>query len=144
MSSSYIFICTFLLYLTAFGQNSTTKSGDRGEDTIKIQKAQLNYVNTSRIDDLLDKKKRMSPNSVNVYRIQIYSGNRNGSMIEKERFEKTYPNISVETSYEQPYFKTKADVFRSRLDAERTLKVYQKHFKNAFIFQENLSIDKLQ
>lgn len=144
MSSSYIFICTFLLCLTAFGQNSTTKLSDRGEDTIKIQKAQLNYVNTSRIDDLLDKKKRMSPNSVNVYRIQIYSGNRNGSMIEKERFEKTYPNISVETSYEQPYFKTKVDVFRSRLDAERTLKVYQKHFKNAFIFQENLSIDKLQ
>ena len=26
----------------------------------------------------------------------------------------------------------------------RTLKVYQKHFKNAFIFKENLSIDKLQ
>lgn len=144
MNSSYIFICTFLLCLTAFGQNSTTKSNDLGEDTIKTQKAQLNYVNTSRIDDLLDKKKRMNPNSVNVYRIQIYSGNRNGSIIEKERFEKFYPNITVETSYEQPYFKTKVDVFRSRLDAERTLKVYQKHFKNAFIFQENLSIDKLQ
>ena len=86
----------------------------------------------------------MNPNSVNVFRIQIYSGNRNGSMVEKERFEKIYPNISVETSYEQPYFKTKVDVFRSRLDAERTLKVYQKHFKNAFIFKENLSIDKLQ
>jgi len=144
MNSRYIFICTFLLYLNAFGQNTITRSNDLGEDTTKTYKAQLNYVNTGRIDDLLDKKKRMNPNSVNVYRIQIYSGNRKGSIIEKERFEKFYPNITVETSYEQPYFKTKVDVFRSRLDAERTLKVYQKHFKNAFIFQENLSIDKLQ
>ena len=144
MSSSYIFTCTFLLCLSAFGQNYLPKLDYLDVDSIKAEKAQLNYVNTSRVDDLLDKKKRMNPNSVNVYRIQIYSGNRKGSIIEKERFEKFYPNITVETSYEQPYFKTKVDVFRSRLDAERTLKVYQKHFKNAFIFQENLSIDKLQ
>ena len=144
MSSSYIFTCTFLLCLSAFGQNYLPKLDYLDVDSIKAEKAQLNYVNTSRVDDLLDKKKRMNPNSVNVYRIQIYSGNRKGSIIEKERFEKFYPNITVETSYEQPYFKTKVDVFRSRLDAERTLKVYQKHFKNAFIFKENLSIDKLQ
>ena len=49
----------------------------------------------------------------------------------------------VETSYEQPYFKTKANAIRSRIEAEKILKTYKKHFKNAFIFEEDIEINKL-
>ena len=56
---------------------------------------------------------------------------------------KLYANVLVETSYEQPYFKTKVDALRSRIDAEKILKSYKKHFKNAFIFVEEIEINKL-
>jgi len=103
----------------------------------------LNYVNTNRVDDLLEKQKRNNKNTVRVYRVQIYSGNRNGSKQAQERFSEIYPNLKAQTSYEQPYFKTKVDAFRTRLNAEKTLKKYKKHFKDAFIFEEYISIDKL-
>jgi len=109
----------------------------------KEEKASLNFINAERIDDLLIKKKRRSSNKVNVFRIQLYSGNRSGSTETKNRFKKLYPNVLVETSYEQPYFKTKVNALRSRLDAEKTLNIYKKHFKNAFIFEEDIDIDKL-
>jgi len=109
----------------------------------KEEKASLNFINAERIDDLLIKKKRRSSNKVNVFRIQLYSGNRSGSTETKNRFKKLYPNVLVETSYEQPYFKTKVNTLRSRLDAEKTLNIYKKHFKNAFIFEEDIDIDKL-
>ena len=109
----------------------------------KEEKASLNFINAERIDDLLIKKKRRSSNKVNVFRIQLYSGNRSGSSETKNRFKKLYPNILIETSYEQPYFKTKANAIRSKIDAEKILKTYKKHFKNAFIFEEEIEIDKL-
>ena len=109
----------------------------------KEEKASLNFINAERIDDLLIKKKRRSSNKVNVFRIQLYSGNRSGSTEIKNRFKKLYPNVLVETSYEQPYFKTKVNALRTKLDAEKTLNIYKKHFKNAFIFEEDIDIDKL-
>ena len=109
----------------------------------KEEKASLNFINAERIDDLLIKKKRRNSNKVNVFRIQLYSGNRSGSSETKNRFKKLYPNVLVETSYEQPYFKTKVHALRSRIDAEKTLKTYKKHFKNAFIFEEEIEINKL-
>ena len=100
-------------------------------------------MNTNRIDDLLIKKKRISPSKITVYRIQLYSGNRSGSNEVKNRFKKLFPNELVETSYEQPYFKTKVNALRSRLDAEKKLNIYKKYFKNSFIFEEEIRLDKL-
>ena len=143
MKIKHILSCVFAISIGAFAQNSDTKwDYDEGADT-GSKKAELTFINTNRIEDLLDKKKRMNTNTVKAFRIQIYSGNRSGSTEAKNRFNKLYPQVRIETSYEQPYFKTKVDAFRVRLEAERTLKDYKKHFKNAFIFEETIAIDKL-
>ena len=136
-----------LLFITisigAFAQEYNSEWDYDEESYNKEEKASLNFINAERIDDLLIKKKRRSSNKVNVFRIQLYSGNRSGSTETKNRFKKLYPNVLVETSYEQPYFKTKVNALRSRLDAEKTLNIYKKHFKNAFIFEEDIDINKL-
>ena len=136
-----------LIFITisigAFAQEYNSEWDYDEESYNKEEKASLNFINAERIDDLLIKKKRRSSNKVNVFRIQLYSGNRSGSTETKNRFKKLYPNVLVETSYEQPYFKTKVNALRSRLDAEKTLNIYKKHFKNAFIFEEDIDIDKL-
>ena len=131
------------IYIGAFAQG-TNSEWDYDEESYNEEvKASLNFINAERVDDLLIKKKRRNSNKVNVFRIQLYSGNRSGSTETKNRFKKLYPNVLVETSYEQPYFKTKAAALRSRIYAEKILKTYKKHFKNAFIFEEEIEINKL-
>jgi len=143
MKIKHILRCAFIISIGSFAQNSDSEWDYNEDADTGSKKAELTFINTNRIEDLLDKKKRMNTNTIKAFRIQIYSGNRNGSTGSRDRFNKLYPEILVETSYEQPYFKTKVNAFRSRLDAERTLKDYKKHFKNAFIFEEAIAIDKL-
>tara|TARA_B100000886_G_C20397246_1_gene480930 strand:- start:171 stop:596 length:426 start_codon:yes stop_codon:yes gene_type:complete len=131
------------IYIGAFAQETNSEWENYSESYNEETNAGLNFINTQRIDDLLIKKKRSNSNKVKVFRIQLYSGNRVGSSETKNRFKKLYPNILVENSYEQPYFKTKVDAIRSRIDAEKILKTYKKNFKNAFIFEEEVEIDKL-
>jgi len=139
----HLLILLITISIGAFAQE-TNSEWDYDEESYNEEvKASLNFINAERVDDLLIKKKRRSSNKVNVFRIQLYSGNRSGSSETKNRFKRLYPNVLVETSYEQPYFKTKVDALRSRIDAEKTLKTYKKHFKNAFIFEEEIEIDKL-
>ena len=140
----YLFLYLLTISTGAYAQNDEP-NWDYNEDknTKTVKSSTLKFINTRKIDELLSKKKRISTNTIRVFRIQLYSGNRNGSSETKNRFKKLYPNILVETSYEQPYFKTKVNAFRSRLDAEKTLKIYKKQFREAFIFEEDVKIEKL-
>ena len=137
-----LLILFITISINGFAQDRNLELNDE-ENNNQEFKASLNFVNVERLDDLLIKKKRRNSNKVNMFRIQLYSGNRSGSSETKNRFKKLYPNILVETSYEQPYFKTKANAIRSKIEAEKILKSYKKHFKNAFIYQEEIDIDKL-
>ena len=139
----YLLILLITISISAFAQETSSEWDYDEENFNEEVKKSINFINSGRVDDLLIKKKRRSSNKVNLFRIQLYSGNRSGSSETKNRFKKLYPNILVETSYEQPYFKTKVDAIRSRIDAEKILKTYKKHFKNAFIFEEEIEIDKL-
>ena len=140
----YLFLYLLTISIGTYAQNDET-NWDYNEDkkTKTVKSSTLKFINTSKVDELLSKKKRISTNTIRVFRIQLYSGNRNESSEIKNRFKKLYPNILVETSYEQPYFKTKVNAFRSKLDAEKTLKIYEKQFKDAFIFEEDIEIEKL-
>ena len=140
----YLFLYLLTISIGAYTQNDEPNwdyNEDKNAKTVKS--STLKFINTRQIDELLSKKKRISTNTIRVLRIQLYSGNRKESYETKNRFKKLYPNILVETSYEQPYFKTKVNAFRSKLGAEKTLKIYKKQFKDAFIFEEDIEIEKL-
>ena len=139
----HLLIILIVISFDAYAQGTNSEWDYDEENFNEEVKGSLNFINAERVDDLLIKKKRRSSNKVNVFRIQLYSGNRSSSSETKNRFKKLFPNVLVETSYEQPYFKTKVDALRSRIDAEKTLKIYKKHFKNAFIFEEEVEINKL-
>ena len=139
----HLLIILIVISFGAYAQETNSEWDYDEENFNEEVKGSLNFINAERVDDLLIKKKRRSSNKVNVFRIQLYSGNRSSSSETKNRFKKLFPNVLVETSYEQPYFKTKVDALRSRIDAEKTLKIYKKYFKNAFIFEEEIEINKL-
>jgi len=136
-----LLIGTFVLTL-----NMSAQEWDYNEDTdsAKIE-ATVNYINTLKVDDLLDKKRRIEKESkkVKVYRIQIYSGSRIGSNNALTKFKSKFPQLKNETSYEQPYFKTKVASYRTKLDAHRALGEIKKSFRDAFIFEEKIAVNKL-
>jgi len=140
----------FILYLFSlitsltFGQEPINKWDYNELANTKIKEGAVTFMNTSRIDDLLNKRKRLNTNKIKVFRIQLYSGGRDTSSEIRNKFQRAYPNVIAETSYEQPYFKTKVGVFKSRLVAEKKLHLYKSTFPEAYIFQELISIDKLK
>lgn len=131
--------------MSLFAQDSDSDWDYNEQADTSTKVSEVQYINTDRVDDLLNKKKRIdsNTNSVNAFRIQIYSGSRSGSTEAKNKFTRLFPNTLIETSYEQPYFKTKVNAFRTRIEAERALKIYKKNFKSAFIYEEKVSINKL-
>jgi len=145
MNYKYILVTLCLLSYNAKAQEY---DGDwnyyEQEDTIS-SKAKLIFKNTARLDDLSDKRKRTNQNkrTLNAFRIQIYSGSRSGSSNALNRFKKQHPSMFVETSYEQPYFKTKVGAYRTKLEALRAIDKIKKDFRSAFIFEEKITIDML-
>ena len=141
MKIKTLLISTFLVTSFSFAQNWDYNEAADTTDS----KAVLNYINTTKVDDLLDKKKRidLSKNLIKVFRIQLYSGSRSGANEALSKFKSKFPNVLVETSYEQPYFKTKVSAYRTKLEAKKALKVYKSAFRSAFIFEEKVSIEKL-
>ena len=136
-------VYTLLISISLVAQNKDNYWGENEEGNTNIEKSALRFFNTTRVDDLLDKKKRNSSNKIKVFRIQLYSStNRSGAIKIKTRFKKLYPKTLVETSYEQPYFKTKVGAYLSHLDAKKKLKDYKKNFNDAFIFEEFITIEK--
>lgn len=145
MKIKHIVLGSSLISMSLFAQNSDTDWEYNEQSDTSLKTSELNFINTNRIDDLLDKKKRIdsNENTVIAFRIQIYSGSRNGSTDAKIKFKKLYPNTLIETSYEQPYFKTKVAAYRTRLEAEKALRIYKLQFKSAFIYEEKITLDKL-
>jgi len=117
------------------------------DTTLNIDhQAKVNYIQDSRINDLLDKKRRLDVvyNRITALRIQIYSGSREGANWTESRFKKAFPHVHVEINYEQPYFKTKVSAYRNRLEAGKALLKIKRHFKGAFIFEEEVPLELLQ
>tara|TARA_B110000971_G_scaffold39922_1_gene38977 strand:- start:4109 stop:4531 length:423 start_codon:yes stop_codon:yes gene_type:complete len=138
-------IKTILLSTLFISLNSYSQNWDYNEDKDTVTQKNVAFMNTEKIDDLLDKKRRIdrSKNLFKSFRIQLFSGSRSGSTVSQAKFKKDFPGILVETSYEQPYFKTKVGAYRTRLEAERALLIFQKSFGSAFIFEEKVTLDKL-
>ncbi|ALJ05974.1 translation initiation factor IF-2 [Pseudalgibacter alginicilyticus] len=87
------------------------------------------------ITKLMDVKKEMSDNDTNRYKIQIYSGNRNGAESAKSNFESTYDQWTPIVQFETPNYKIWVGNFVTRLEADRALKKIKSEFPSAFIFK---------
>lgn len=83
----------------------------------------------------MDVKKEMSDNDTNRYKIQIYSGNRNGAESAKSNFESTYDQWTPIVQFETPNYKIWVGNFVTRLEADRALKKIKSEFPSAFIFK---------
>ena len=87
----------------------------------------------SDIDKLLEYKKDIE--TVNLFKIQIYSGTRSGAERSKRDFLNQFYEWPVSMEFDSPNTKIWVGNFRSRLEADKALLKIKKKYANAFIFE---------
>jgi len=100
------------------------------------QTDRLNLINDPKLDSVLKIKKVVDKKNFkkNYYSIQLFSGQFViGDSISKLVSEK-FIEDSVYFYFETPNYKVRIGKYKSKLDAEKKLKILRKEFKSAFVF----------
>lgn len=97
------------------------------------QEGIVNVDQDSDIDKLLEFKKDLK--TVNLFKIQIYSGTRSGAEKSKQNFLSSFNEWPVSMEFDSPNTKIWVGNFRSRLEADKALLKIKKKYSNAFIFE---------
>ncbi|WP_203256422.1 SPOR domain-containing protein [Hyunsoonleella ulvae] len=101
------------------------------------QEGHVTINQDKRITDLLELKKEMNKDETSPkrYKIQIYSGNRNGAKNAQNDFAEAFGDWRPVMHYEPPNFKVWVGNFTTRMEADRALKRVKRKFPAAFIFK---------
>ncbi|MGC6432437.1 MAG: SPOR domain-containing protein [Jejuia sp.] len=123
MSRKNLYLSTLCISLMSFFSNAQ-------EGTVTINQDQ-------RITQLLDLRKEVNKDETDSrrYKIQIYSGNRNGAKNSQKDFTEAFTQWRPVMHYEEPNFKVWVGNFNTRLEADRALKKVKYKFPAAFIFK---------
>ena len=97
------------------------------------QEGKVNIDQDKDISKLLEYKKDL--NTVDLYKIQVYQGNRSGAEDAKIKFASLYSEWPISMEYETPNYKIWVGNFRSRLEADKALIKIKTNYMNAFIFK---------
>jgi hypothetical protein len=84
---------------------------------------------------------RSDTKTFDIYRIQIFTGNRTNAYDAKKMFKEKYPEIESEIHYESPNYKIWAGTYRSRLEVDKALMEIKKEYPYAFITKPNFSFE---
>jgi hypothetical protein len=79
----------------------------------------------------------------NGYRIQFYSGSRQGANDAKVELLTSIDDQEVYVLYQQPYFKTKIGDFRTKLEAEKYMRELGETCRGCFVVREEIEFPKL-
>ncbi|HMR46146.1 MAG TPA: SPOR domain-containing protein [Bacteroidia bacterium] len=75
------------------------------------------------------------------YRIQLYFGSQRDKAYElRTEFIKLYPQTAAYVLYQQPNFKLRVGDFRTRLDAQKSLKELQAFYPSAFLVKDDIKL----
>jgi len=100
---------------------------------VNAQEGKVNVDQDKDISKLLEFKKDLS--TADLYKIQVYQGNRTGAETAKSQFATLYDEWPISMEYETPNYKIWVGNFRSRLEADKALIKIKKNYYNAFIFK---------
>ena len=100
---------------------------------INAQEGKVSIDQDKDITTLLEFKKDL--NTVDLYKIQVYQGNRSGAEEAKTNFANIFNEWPISMEYETPNYKIWVGNFRSRLEADKALIKIKKNYANAFIFK---------
>lgn len=100
-----------------------------------------------RVDELIKKQKELNQQKQTIpgYRIQIYFGaNRPKAAEIKIDFNSKHADVASYITYQQPNFKIRVGDFRTRLEAQKFLKVIEGQYATSFIVQDEIKLPALK
>ncbi len=95
---------------------------------------------SQKIETLITSKKNFNKENKNstIYRIQLYNGSESKAYKIKRNFEIAFPEYTAKIIYKAPEWKTQVGSFRTRLEADRILKVINEKFTGAFVLEDKI------
>ncbi|MBT8323705.1 MAG: SPOR domain-containing protein [Winogradskyella sp.] len=100
---------------------------------LNAQEGTVTVVQDKDIDKLLEFKK--DTRTQDVYKIQIFQGERSRAEQEMKEFQSIYGQWPVSMRFNTPNYKIWVGNFTNRLEADRALVRIKRNYMNAFIFQ---------
>jgi len=100
---------------------------------LNAQEGTVTVVQDKDIDKLLEFKK--DTRTQDVYKIQIFQGERSRAEQEMKEFQSIYGQWPVSMQFNTPNYKIWVGNFTNRLEADRALVRIKRTYMNAFIFQ---------
>lgn len=116
-----------LLFSTILFSFSTIQAQDK--------KTIVNEPNT--ITELMNMKKNYNSSITNndKFRIQVFYGKNNEAKEALQNFKSLYPEINATIIYNTPTYKVFVGNFKTRLEAERNLRIIKKDFPNSLLIR---------
>lgn len=103
--------------------------------------AQISFIEEPQVRVFMDyyEQSGKEDDAINGWRIKLVSTtDRRKLENTKYRFDRSYPNISSSTDYENPYYSLKAGAFESRYDVEPFLVKFKQDFREAIPFRDKI------
>ena len=130
---------TLLIYLTCanitFGQSGGSEIDTNG----------IVIIQDERIPKLADKYLETQPDGAPGFRVQIFFTARKANALEvKTSFTEKFSAYEAVVEYDKPYFKVRAGAFRTKLQAERLLKLVKEEYPGSFVVDSNIAIEELR
>ncbi len=93
-----------------------------------------------KINNLIEQKRTYNKNNKSsvVYKIQLYNGNEEEAYKIRRNFNISYPDYKTTIMYKPPEWKTQVGDFKTRLEADRVLKIIKKKFTGAIVLEDKI------
>lgn len=104
---------------------------------IIAQSSKTTLNEPSAVKELLNKKKNANTSTTvnDKFKIQIFYGKNTEARSALSSFRRIYPEVNATIVYTNPSYKVLVGNYKTRLDAERNLKVIQKDFEHALLIR---------
>ncbi|MHC5352877.1 SPOR domain-containing protein [Myroides sp. LJL115] len=91
----------------------------------------------SAVTNLLDLKKTHNSSTItnDKYKIQVFYGKNTAAQEALQKFRLAYPNLDATIIYSAPSYKVMVGNFKTRLEAEKHMRIIKMDFPNSFIIR---------
>ena len=102
----------------------------------------LNIEQNAKLDSLLEMKIKWDRENFenSYYTIQIHYGSLQNAEDIQTRFEKIFPDIPTDLSFETPNYKVQSGHYKNKLYAQKTLDSIKPYFPSAFLLKRKKSL----
>lgn len=143
MKNSVVLLFIICFCSSAYSQVDTTSSEYSNLILAEFEIDSTIILQDHRLSELLSKHIMYNENKKGIegYRIQIFSGvggsTKKEAMAVRTNFLKLYPDIPVEIIYDEPYFKVRVGLFRSKSEGYKLFKELLPQFPGSYFVIEN-------